>query len=176
VHELPDHGLEATGGQYVHSTAVHDGVDELVGLVEGLTPQRAADGETRLRPIERYHWPLTLAIALLLARLAIGERRRLATALALLLPMTLLNIIFVDSIRGLNPVVNIKLVGITLLPYCYMAIPLYLGHKALFWACLKLPNPVGPITLTLCEVYGAMVSAHVLGRFAWKQKDKLIWD
>jgi hypothetical protein len=100
----------------------------------------------------------------------------LDTALALLLPMTLLNIIFVDSIRGLNPLINIKLIGITFLPYCYMAIPLYLAHKGLFWACLKLQSPVGLITLTLCEVYGAMVSAHVLGRFAWKQQDKLTWE
>ncbi len=100
----------------------------------------------------------------------------LDTALAFLLPMTLLSIICLDSIRGLNPLTNMKLIGLTFLPYCTMAIPLYLAHKALFWTCWKLPSPLGLITLTLCEVYGAMVSAHVLGRFAWKQQDKLIWD
>jgi hypothetical protein len=100
----------------------------------------------------------------------------LNTALALFLPMTLLSIIFLDSIRGLNPLLNLKLICITFLPYCGVAIPLYLAHKALFRVCLQMPGRTGIITFALCEVYGAMVSAHVLGRFAWKQQNKLIWE
>ena len=103
-------------------------------------------------------------------------QQTLDAALAFLLPMTLLSIIFLDSIRGLNPLLNLKLIAFTFLPYCGVTIPLILAHKALFWACLRLPDPIGLITLALCEVYGAMVSAHVLGRFAWKQQHKLIWE
>jgi hypothetical protein len=101
----------------------------------------------------------------------------LDTFLAFMLPMTLLSIISLESIRGLNPLLNMKLIGRTFLPYCGVAIPLYLAHRALFIACLgSLPAPANSIVLILCEVYGAMVSAHVLGRFAWKQQDKLIWE
>jgi len=103
-------------------------------------------------------------------------QQTLNTALALLLPMTLLSIISLESIRGLNPLLNLKLICITFLPYCGMAIPLYLAHKVLFRVCLEMPGRVGIITFALCEVYGAMVSAHILGRFAWKQQDKLIWE
>lgn len=100
----------------------------------------------------------------------------LDTTLGLILPMTLLSIISLDSIRGLNPLLNLRLIAVTFVPYFGMAIPLYLAHRVLFWGCLKMPNPQGIITLALCEVYGAMVSAHILGRFAWKQQDKLIWE
>ena len=100
----------------------------------------------------------------------------LDTILGLILPMTLLSIISLDSIRGLNPLLNLRLIAMTCLPYFGMAIPLYLAHKALFWMCLRMPDRTGLLTLALCEVYGAMVSAHILGRFAWKQQDKLIWE
>jgi hypothetical protein len=100
----------------------------------------------------------------------------LDTVLGLLLPMTLLSIISLESIRGLNPLLNLKLIAFTFLPYCGVAVPLYLAHKMLFWACLRLPGRAGIITLALCEVYGIMVSAHVLGRFAWRQQDRLIWE
>ena len=103
-------------------------------------------------------------------------QQTLNTVLALLLPMTLLSVISLESIRGLNPLLNLRLIALTFLPYCGVAIPLYLAHKVLFRVCLDMPNSAGIITLTLCEVYGAMVSAHVLGRFAWKQQDKLIWE
>ncbi|MCP4452010.1 MAG: hypothetical protein GY809_11155 [Planctomycetes bacterium] len=100
----------------------------------------------------------------------------LDTGLALLLPMTLLSIISLDSIRGLNPLLNLKLICLTLLPYLGMAVPLCLAHKTLFSVCLKMPGYAGIMSLALFEVYGAMVSAHVLGRFAWKQRDKPIWE
>ena len=97
-------------------------------------------------------------------------------SLAFLLPMTLLSIISLESIRGLNPILNVRLIGTTFLPYCGVAIPLYFAQKGLFWACFRIPGKAGMITLALCEVYSIMVSAHVLGRFAWKQQDKLIWE
>ncbi len=100
----------------------------------------------------------------------------LDTVLAILLPMTLLSVISLDSIWGLNPLLNLKLIAFTFLPYFGVAVPLYLAHKTLFWMCLKIPGRAGLATLALCEVYGVMVSAHVLGRFAWKQQDKLIWE
>ncbi|MCF7975959.1 MAG: hypothetical protein K9N55_19235 [Phycisphaerae bacterium] len=97
--------------------------------------------------------------------------------LAFMLPITLLSVISLESIRGLNPLLNLKLIGNTFLPYCSVAIPLYLAHRALFMVCLgTLPSGINIMILVLCEVYGAMVSAHVLGRFAWKQQDKLFWE
>lgn len=76
---------QASDGAYLRSTPVDDGLDFLAGKIRGLIPAEHAETGTEVRPIERYQWPLALAVLLLLARLCLGERRRPAAVLALLL-------------------------------------------------------------------------------------------
>jgi Ca-activated chloride channel family protein len=70
---------QAVGGTYVHSTVVYDGVAHLAGKIRELVPEEH-QATTSLRPIERYYLPLALALLCLLARLALGERRRAVPA------------------------------------------------------------------------------------------------
>jgi Ca-activated chloride channel family protein len=65
----------AVGGTYVHSSAVHDGLDHIIAGVRTLVPDYQTQN-TVSRPIERYQLPLLLGVLCLLVRLMIGERRR----------------------------------------------------------------------------------------------------
>lgn len=73
----------STGSLYVRSTAVTPNTAPVVDRIRDLVPQRREGDRTR-RPRERYQVPLALAILLLLARMALGERRRPALAAAAL--------------------------------------------------------------------------------------------
>ncbi len=67
---------EATGGFYV---ALRSGPAEMRQIVrDGIDPMSTQefDAQPSRLPIERYHWPLSAAMALLAAALLIGERRR----------------------------------------------------------------------------------------------------
>ncbi len=91
---------ESTGGFYVH---LQNGPAEMKQIVrDGLGQMKEKDIDTRLsrRPIERYQWPLSAALVLLVASTLVGERksvsrraampvaaRALALLLLLLLPM-----------------------------------------------------------------------------------------
>jgi Ca-activated chloride channel family protein len=65
----------ATGGIYVHSTVVHDGLDPVFARVRSLIPAEHEDA-TMARPIQRYQFPLLIGLLLLLVRMMIGERRK----------------------------------------------------------------------------------------------------
>ncbi len=71
--------LATPDGLYLRSTVTDSGLDALRQRVHRLVPEQYATGE-RQRPIERFPVPLTAALVLLLARLAIGERRRMGAA------------------------------------------------------------------------------------------------
>jgi len=67
---------ESTGGFYVH---LLNGPAEMQQIVrEGLGQMKEKDIDTRMsrRPIERYEWPLSAALILLVASTLIGERKR----------------------------------------------------------------------------------------------------
>ncbi len=70
---------DATGGQYQLLGTVGDGMDKVRTAVSDLTAsQRAA--LVRTRGIDRYHWPLGIALVLLLIEPLLRERRRARTA------------------------------------------------------------------------------------------------
>jgi Ca-activated chloride channel family protein len=64
----------ATGGIYVHSTVIYDGLEAVLRRVRGLVPEENEDA-TMSRPIQRYQIPLLLGLVCLLVRMSIGERR-----------------------------------------------------------------------------------------------------
>ena len=66
---------ERTGGIYVRSTETNLGIAPIRKRIKSLVPKEYSKGNCK-RPIERFHYPLLLAILLLLVRMAIGERRR----------------------------------------------------------------------------------------------------
>ena len=64
----------ATGGIYVHSTVIYDGLEAVLRRVRGLVPEENEDA-TMSRPIQRYQIPLLLGLVCLLVRMSVGERR-----------------------------------------------------------------------------------------------------
>ncbi len=94
-----------------------------------------------------------------------------------LLPMGLLATIMFDSAIGLNPRLLIRSISCTFFPYC--------GIVLLF------VTPVVLIGMLYTEVqesrlwsfiirsvvtYLALVGAHILGRFYWRNQEKFNWD
>lgn len=70
---------EATGGGYQLLGTVGDGMDKVRNAVSNLSAsQRAA--MVRTRGIDRFHWPLGIALGLLLIEPLLRERRRARTA------------------------------------------------------------------------------------------------
>jgi Ca-activated chloride channel homolog len=67
---------ETTGGFYLHLQRGTADMDELVR--RGITQLKDKEGTERMsrEPIERYQWPLSLAIILIAATLLINERRQ----------------------------------------------------------------------------------------------------
>ncbi|MEQ1860916.1 MAG: VWA domain-containing protein [Chthoniobacteraceae bacterium] len=66
---------EATGGQYQLLGTVGDGMDKVRHAVSNLTASQR-EALIRTRGIDRYHWPLGIALALLLIEPLLRERRR----------------------------------------------------------------------------------------------------
>ncbi len=62
-------------GLYVRSTETNLGLAPLLKKVHSLVPKEYATG-TAKRPIERFHYPLLVAVLLLLVRMGLGERRQ----------------------------------------------------------------------------------------------------
>ncbi len=74
----------AGGGLYIHSTAEVSGAAQLANEIRQLNPAES-DRFQNWRPIDRYQWPLAVAIALLAIRFLVGERRRKTAPAAVLL-------------------------------------------------------------------------------------------
>lgn len=70
---------DATGGQYQLLGTVGDGMDKVRNAVSDISASQR-DALVRTRGIDRYHWPLGIALALLLIEPLLRERRRARTA------------------------------------------------------------------------------------------------
>ena len=95
------------------------------------------------------------------------------------LPMTLLSVVMHESLRGLNPLLIVRSISRTLLPYlllapfCYalcLMFPLAysLILKPAYWHFSYLLQAVAFCLL--------LIMAHLLGRFYFKNEEKLYWD
>lgn len=94
-----------------------------------------------------------------------------------LFPMALLAVVMFESLRALNPVLLLGSILSTFLPYCALAVfccmqwlllPLALYYVRKVWV-------VGYLLLFLA-FYQLLIQAHLLGRFYWKNQEKLNWD
>jgi len=104
--------------------------------------------------------------------------RILAAAVAYFYPISLLGVVTLESLRGLNPLYNLRNIARTFLPYTALLIIFCLGQAGLFALCFRqFPSTrYRVIALALLEIYFALISAHALGRFAWRYQDKLDWE
>jgi phage FluMu protein Com len=139
--------------------------------------------------IEKNLWPL-LYFTLSFTRIVASEIGKGGIIFHLLLflvvfffPITVTSVIMSDSFRGLNPILVIRSILKTFLPYCGLILLLcilsvlvilisefivketLLGRAGLF---IYLP--------TAANIYLMLVAAHLLGRFYWKYEERLNWD
>jgi DNA-directed RNA polymerase subunit RPC12/RpoP len=95
-------------------------------------------------------------------------------------PMALLAVVLFDSLNALNPILIIRSIFRTLLPYCGMVL-LFYGGALLFMEIDSPVNrfwllPILPFILKLAQLYLVFVSVGLLGRFYWRYQDKLNWE
>jgi len=94
-------------------------------------------------------------------------------------PLCLLSVISMESLGGLNPLLLLRTLPRVFLPYCGLVTLLSLLHGPVRWGTLLWlePSMIAPWVLgvAVVEAYLLLVSAHVLGRFGWKYRDRLDW-
>lgn len=98
-------------------------------------------------------------------------------------PIALLSVIMFDSLRGLNPILLIRAILKTFLPYCGLAILfavfgiLAVGAiKSLKFWNVVLFSTVLYTVFKLCAIYLFFIIAHIQGRFYWRYQKKLNWE
>jgi len=144
---------------------------------------------SKSKGIDRDFWSL-FNFMLLFSLVVVSEVGKSGITFHLLLffavfffPITVLSVIMFDSFRGLNPLLIVRSIFSTFVPYCVLVLllcvlwtPMILmrrfivtevisGRPGLF---LYLPGAV--------KIYLMLVAAHLLGRFYWRYQDKLRWD
>ena len=102
---------------------------------------------------------------------------------AFFFPMCLLAVCLFDSFRGLNPIRVIRSILSTLIPYCglilllcVLLVPIVSMRK---FVIIRIFSTRPGLSLYLPRAvinYLMLVGAHLLGRFAWKYKEKLNWE
>ena len=99
---------------------------------------------------------------------------------AVFFPMSMLAVVVFDSWLGLNPILLVRALFSTFLPYCAMIVVIALLAAASVFGIGKLPNPkessLGLFILWCMSIYLAMIVAHLLGAFCHRYKEKLNWD
>lgn len=95
-------------------------------------------------------------------------------------PMVLLAVVLFDSYNALNPILIIRSIFRTFLPYCGMVL-LFYGGARLFMKIdsrlylFRLLPPV-PLILRVAQLYLMFVAVGLLGRFYRKYREKLSWE
>ncbi|MBA7626564.1 hypothetical protein ES703_34016 [subsurface metagenome] len=104
-------------------------------------------------------------------------------------PMGLLAVVMFDSVRGLNPILIIRSIVSTFLPYCGL-VALFYGLAVLFVVGIigSLSAVTGLTGDSLLSallfivfmragfVWLLLVTGHLLGRFYWRYQEKLYWE
>jgi phage FluMu protein Com len=94
-----------------------------------------------------------------------------------LFPMALLAVVMHESLAGLNPVLLFRSILRTLLPYCLLVpfcYALCLLLPVAFWHLIKVR--FSGYLLLFLAYYQLLVLAHLLGRFYWRNEERLSWD
>ena len=97
----------------------------------------------------------------------------LATYGIFFLPMSFLAGVIFDSFDALNPLLIIRSIYRTFLPYCGLVLFFYAVSVFIVEVSPRLP--VWAFVRRFIEIYLAFVLAHRLGWFYWWYKDKLDW-
>lgn len=109
-------------------------------------------------------------------------------------PMALLAGVLFDSFDALNPILIIRSIHKTFLPYCALVLFFCVLNALIIRIIANLPGPRNYIQVlnygfvivhyvcsksfvyqTVPPIYLAMVAAHLLGRFYWRYQEKLNW-
>jgi len=96
--------------------------------------------------------------------------------IAFLFPMTLLRVVMSESLQGLIPMMTLRLIGRTCMPYCVLVLALC-GLPGLGYVLFQTIEGWPLVILLMgCGLYVCLVSAHLLGRFAWHCRHRLDWE
>jgi hypothetical protein len=111
-------------------------------------------------------------------------RLLLMGVLVFVFPMVFLGVVSSDSFRGFHPVPVVKNTARCFIPYCIVVSVLGGLHILPTWLIRLIPGmteiikwriTIADIVLVLAEVYLLMVSAHIIGWFAYKYRERLEW-
>ncbi|MBN2182543.1 MAG: hypothetical protein JW715_11575 [Sedimentisphaerales bacterium] len=95
-------------------------------------------------------------------------------------PMALLAVVLFDSFNALNPLLVVRSIFSTFIPYCGLIIILFAGS----YICLKIdsrfynfrPMPIVPFFLRAIQLYMINIAVGFLGRFYRRFEKKLNWE
>ncbi len=95
-------------------------------------------------------------------------------------PMVLLAVVFFDSFSALNPLLIVRSILSTFIPYCGLIIIFFVGS----YICFKInsrfysfhPLPIVPFFLRAIQLYMIFVAVGLLGRFYHRYRKKLNWE
>ena len=95
------------------------------------------------------------------------------------LPMALLGVVMFDSLGGLNPVLIIVSIFSSFFEYLGVVAAFYVPVGIItmivifgsYWG-----GVLGGLLLQFITVYLLLVAAHILGRFYWRNEEKLYWE
>ncbi|MFA5240347.1 MAG: hypothetical protein WC476_11670 [Phycisphaerae bacterium] len=98
-------------------------------------------------------------------------------------PITVLSVIMFDSLRGLNPILILRSILKTFIPYCglillisLLGLPAILMRKFVVTEVLSGQTGIHLNLIGAVNLYLMLVAAHLLGRFYWKYQDELDWE
>ncbi|OQA02112.1 MAG: hypothetical protein BWY69_01192 [Planctomycetes bacterium ADurb.Bin401] len=109
----------------------------------------------------------------------------LLAAGAALFPISLLSVVMYDSVRGLNPVLLIKSILKTFFHYAGLVVVLWaglfvIGYTRIYFIKAFSANFVlftlGVGIARFIKIYLLMVAAHLLGRYYYKNAERLNWE
>lgn len=141
------------------------------------------------RDIERDLWPL-LNFTVFFLWIVITEVGKSGMTFHLLLffavfffPMTILSVVMFDSLRGLNPLLIIRSIFCTFVPYfglilllCILWLPVIFVRKFVVTQVFSGRDGLYLYLPRAVSIYIILVGVHLLGRFYWKYREKLNWE
>jgi len=100
-----------------------------------------------------------------------------------LFPMTILSVVMFGSLRGLNPLLIVRSLLCTFVPYCCLIVllcvlwlPVVLIRKFIVTQVVSFQSSLFLYLPRTVGIYLMLVGAHLLGRFYWRYQEKLNWE
>ena len=139
--------------------------------------------------IEKNLWSL-FHFTLFFSRIVVSEVGKSGITFHLLLffavfffPITVLSVIMFDSFQGLNPIVIVRSIFKTFVPYCglillifFLWVPIILMREFIVKEVISGRPGLSLYLPGAVNIYLMLVAAHLLGRFYWKYEERLNWE